>query len=81
MEGAGRMSYIYRVLIKTERATDWHPLNSKVYLDVADAERALQHSRRNSDFFRWGDQFKIQTAEIPEGLWRDFTCNNTPQDE
>ena len=66
------MAEVYRVLIRTERATDWHPLNSKVYVDIDDARRAVTHHERNSQFFRWGDQFKIQVAELTDEHFEDY---------
>jgi len=62
---------VFRVLILTERATDWHPLNSKIYLDVSDAQRAVEYHERNSRFFRWNDQYKIQAAEVTDDLFSD----------
>ena len=66
------MAEVYRVLIRTERATDWHPLNSKVYVDIDDARRAVTHHERNSQFFRWGDQFKIQVARLSDEHFEDY---------
>ena len=67
------MTYeVYRILIRTERSTDWHPLNSKVYTDVGDARRAVTYHERNSAFFRWGDEFKIQVARLGDGHFEDL---------
>lgn len=64
------MAEVYRAMIQRP-GRNWEPLNLKLYLNVEDAQRAIEHHQRNSTFFRWHDKFKIQQADISDEMFYD----------
>lgn len=62
------MADAYRVMAR-RNGRDWLPISEKTFTDRAKAEAAMKYADDNNTFFKFGAEFKIQSALL--GDWED----------